>query len=131
MLRCNLEQLAKEEFGRNLAKWKARKERELDDMITRKERPLNSLKGVPDKWVDLIRSQYKRCPACPDKITHPWHLKYKHAIKTKHIIKIWKDEILPVAESNRTRDEKRSILSDTTDDYLQQCEEAIKTISKC
>ena len=69
------------------------------------ERQTNPLKGVPENWIDLINTQFKKCPLCkrPDRTINRWHLYYAHKIKLRNIESIWNEEIKPITEGVRPK----------------------------
>jgi hypothetical protein len=100
MLRVNIEDNANLEYERSLAKWESR--RHGLPLVNQRQKEIkkkNPLKGVPSNWIELINTQYKKCPKCGDKLTNRFHLLYKHGYRLKHVSKIWREEILPVTEN--------------------------------
>ncbi len=77
MLRKELETLALKKEAISMLKWKCRRNSTMYDSTVR-DPPINALRGVPNTWSQLIKTQVKRCPACNKggTITSRWHLKY-------------------------------------------------------
>jgi len=94
--------IAEIESSNSYSKWVGRAEGIVLDKQRKKKVP-NTLYGVPNSWVELINTQFKKCPLCTDKYTlaSSWHLKYKHSIMIPNVMSIWRKEILPI-----TTDEK-------------------------
>jgi len=111
MLRVDIQEMAQQEFANNMEKWRARVNSETIDHEP-SSKVCNSLKGMPNDWANLINSQYKKCPKCPKKITDRWHLLYAHGIRLKPIIKIWKEEILPITNLDNTNKARQLLLTE-------------------
>jgi len=101
MIGKGLSDLAKSVSATNSFKWESRKTNNTT-LPEPKEKLLNTLRGIPNSWIDLINSQYRRCPLCRDKdkfySANRWHLKYKHDISLPSVLKVWRTEILPIVE---------------------------------
>ena len=108
MMRKDLDLMAKEEAIINEQKWQCRKDR-IEYRGNIKKRPLNSLRGVPANWSELINSVTKQCPKCKHlkKVTNRWHLKYYHGIELPHINGIWRRNICPVTVGTNEEDDLR------------------------
>src|SRR4051794_30380775 len=77
-------------------------------LTTEEKREKQVLRGVPNTFCQLVKTQVRLCPLCPrmrTKITTPWHLKYAHGIEIKHTSKIWREDIKPLVQSNKKRTE--------------------------
>jgi len=142
ILRVNVEEKAKHEYNRSLAKWEARRLRQpYDDTYCKEEgKKLNPLKGVPRTWVELINTQCKKCPKCGDKLTNRFHLLYKHGYRLKNVSKIWREEILTITEDTETmqkridgltiREYNKIKLTEVIDKHLKDYKTTMETLSR-
>lgn len=125
MIGKELDDVAKEVSSSNSAKWNKRKGNEEQNM--QREPTLNTLRGIPNSWVKLINSQYKRCPLCKENDKYSsanrWHLKYKHNISLPNVLRIWRSEILPlVTDKNLSKEEINKLISPLITERLLEFE---------
>jgi hypothetical protein len=129
MLGKNLLEVARIESEVSQIKWEARKEgREYEKFVT--EKRINTLKGIPNQWIELINTQYKTCPICKQKgqTAHRWHMKYKHKIILPNILAIWAKEILPIStDKNNSREEINYIITPVIEQHLNSFKQAVQS----
>jgi hypothetical protein len=89
----------------------------------------NPLRGVPNEWCKLIRSQYTPCPKCPREILNYKHAKYIHNLDIKPIWSIWK-EIKAEVGSNQRREFIIPKLRSKLESYLSRHKEIIANLGK-
>ena len=100
MLRMDLIQRADQEVLISNQKWEHRLKGEVCQRLYTK--PIkNALRGVPNKWCELVNTMVKPCLKCNKKgvVTDRWHLKYYHNEELPHINKIWREEICFITEN--------------------------------
>ena len=111
---------AESESQKNYSKWMQRNGISIENEA-RAEKVVNKLRGVPNTWVDLVNTQFKRCPLCSDqkRTADRWHIKYKHHIDLPNVLRIWRNEIIPISSDvNLTRVEIKERLEPIIEDHL-------------
>ena len=108
-------------------KWKYRKgdidyeqiyEQDPDKQEENTLQKLNPIKGVPNNFCTLLKTQVRVCPKHPQKITSSWHMKYYHGCYIKPVSQIWQDDIKPLVDPNLRRDQIAASLTDLIDRYI-------------
>ena len=92
----------------------------------RPQKKLNLLRGVPNKWCEIINFQLNWCVKClPNKdICSSLHLKNKHGIIVKDILKIWEEDLCPITKtrSKNNRNKMCIKMSETIQKYVLEME---------
>ena len=98
MINKDLLYLSKINAINNIIKWQSRRS-SLEGVrhITIPRFP-NPLKGIPNLWCQLLKTQYQACKECLKRKTFrlasSWHRLYAHNQRSKPALKIWNNEIL-------------------------------------
>ena len=79
---------------------------------------LNPIKGVPNNFCTLLKTQVRVCPRHPHKITSSWHMKYYHHCYIKPVSQIWREEIKPRVDPDLKRHQITARLTDIIDRYI-------------
>ena len=94
---------------------------------------INLLRGVSNRWCDIINFQSGLCPKClPNKeICSSIHLKEKHGIVVKDVLKIWMEDICPITRKSigKKRSKVSSILQKALKKYILEMELAKTNLS--
>jgi len=99
MMNKDIVHLSKIELLNNIIKWHSRMNSlEGSKHISILKSP-NPLRGIPNSWCQLVKSQYQLCNTCLRKkkyrIASSWHRLYAHGQFVQPVFKIWKQDLLP------------------------------------
>jgi len=127
MIRKDINSLAAQTVRVSRLQWEQRKQYEQINERLPNMQQINGLRGVPNKFCELINSQVKPCQLCLKKgvISSAWHMKYAHGVPILHINRIWKDEILPITEDiSLNRSKINKLLEPMIQKHLNYLQEA-------
>ena len=84
------------------------------------------LREVPNKWCEIINFQSNwRVKCLPNKdISSSLHLKNKHGIIVKDILKIWQEDLCPITKT-RSKNNRNKVcikMSETIQKYVLEME---------
>ena len=116
-------------------KWEARKnyksyqpESEAED---EDEQPKgNPIRGVPNSFCVLLKTQLRPCPKHPKMVTSSWHMKYHHHCYIKPVTQIWRDDIKPLVHPKIKRDLITSSLVGIIDGYIDKYKYYLSQLEK-
>ena len=108
LMNRDLTQLTQKNAHTSEMKWQARKnyvayKPQPEDKQTANKQRLNPLRGVPNSFCELLKTQLRICPKHPKMITDSWHMKYYHHCYIKPVGNIWKEDIKPLIKQNLER----------------------------
>ena len=110
------------------SQWSQRKNYQKVDPKIKPERKENLLRGVSNRWCDIINFQTNWCFKCyPLKeICCSSHLKHAHGIIITDVFKIWKDDICPTTRraEKKSRDKLELKLQLVLNKYVMEMEKA-------
>lgn len=120
MIGVNLEEIAANTVEGCRVQWNQRKENQEVEPKPKGEKNPNLLRGVPNSWSKLIKTQLTPCPKCKIKgiICSSWHMMHTHGIYIKPIYEIWTEQICSVTKDSN--DQPRSRLAEEIDKVISQ-----------
>ena len=134
MINSNLRDTASTLVQECKFQWEQRKN--YQDVLPKKrpKKGVNLLRGVSNKWCDIINFQSNLCPKClPNKeICNSTHLKIKHGIMMKDIMQIWEEDICRVTRiaGEKKRDKVSLTLQKVMRRYILEMELAKANLYK-
>ena len=98
MINCDLRQLASNLVEECKIQWEDRKNFQALKPKKKLQKKINLLRGVSNKWCEIINFQSRLCLKCTasKEICTSLHLKNKHGIHIKDVLKIWEEDICPL-----------------------------------
>ena len=95
MINCNLQEKASFLVEQCKVQWEERKNFQKLNSKQKLPKKPNLLRGVSNKFCEIINFQCGLCKFCEDQ-TSSRHLREKHGIQIKDILKIWEEDICPI-----------------------------------
>ena len=134
MINSNLQTTASTLVQECKTQWEQRKNQQAVHPKKKSEKGLNLLRGVSNKWCDMINFQSNLCSKClPNKeICNSTHLKIRHGITMKDIKKIWEEDICPITRKagKKSRDKVSLMLQKALRKHILDMESAKIKLSK-
>ena len=126
MINSNLQVTASVLVQECRLQWDLRKNYQAVCPKRKSRKGINLLRGVSNRWCDIINFQSGLCPKCmPDKeICSSIHLKERHGLIVKDIRKIWDEDICPITIEavEKKRNKVSSTLQRTLRKYVIEME---------
>ena len=111
MVNCDLKMIVDNRGSECKKQWNDRKD--FKELEAKKELPKrkNFLRGVSNKWCEIVNFQSKLCLKCrtSNEVCNSLHLRTKHGIFIKDIKKIWEEDICPI--TNKAGGKSRKMIS--------------------
>jgi hypothetical protein len=138
MISCDLEKIVKSVVQDCKKKWEERKRGESISSKESNEKQVNLLRGVPNKWCELVNTHSNPCLLCRTEKYPPigtsYHLSEIHGIYLKPIKEIWEEEICTLTKQDRLKRREIAeklfpILQEQIDEYTRYRSQVINRIS--
>ena len=120
MINCDIQMIASNLVSECKKQWDDRKSFRQLEPKKKLPKMKNFLRGVSNKWCDIVNFQSNFCIKCrtSKEICNSLHLRTKHGIVVKDIQKVWDEDICPI--TNKAEGEPRNIIRDKVNQVLKK-----------